>query len=89
MDSESSPVSAPQPREVFASIMGGFPIDHCVQQVNLLPTEDRVQVLCTVCVMRAEIAANCLERVADMDKVLTLACPYYADGSRQCVELAR
>jgi len=89
MDERVPSGNAPIAGEVFAAIMAGSPQDACLDQLRLLPEEDRQTVLCTLCVMRAEINANCTERGAEMDEFLGAACPFYCDGKRCCVERAR
>ena len=59
-----------QTSELLDAIMGGTSsqlLQFCIEQ---LPRSDQKELLCVVCSLRDEIAANCLERAEDCDRLL-------------------
>jgi hypothetical protein len=61
--------------EVFDAILSGTVAWQIAPSLQQLTTEERQNVLCTVCAMRAEIARNCQSIADQVHKVLTAECP--------------
>lgn len=59
-----------QTSELLDAIMGGASsqlVQSCIEQ---LPRPDQKELLCVICNLRGEIAANCAERAEDCDRLL-------------------
>jgi hypothetical protein len=70
--------------ELFDSILAGEASREILPSLNDLPPDDRQLLLCTVCLIREEIRANCTNRAEDIDTFLSAGCPYYIDRRRTC-----
>ncbi len=61
-----------QTSEILDAMMGGTSaelLQFCIEQ---LPRPDQKELLCVVCSLRDEIAANCVERAEDCDRLLLI-----------------
>jgi hypothetical protein len=68
------------PSDVFELILAGQPAVDVAPSLTQLPSDDRQNVLCTVCAMHDEIARNCLKTATEVSKLLTAECPFYVNG---------
>jgi hypothetical protein len=50
-----------------------------------LPSEERQTLLCTVCMMRSEIASNCQAHGEEVFKLLSSQCPYFIANRPTCL----
>ena len=62
----------------------------CPQAEELEPIIKRLSavehhaLLCTVCLMRREVAENCRDRADEIHRLLMNNCSFYASGARTC-----
>jgi hypothetical protein len=59
-----------QTNDILDSMMGGTSIALLQFYIEQLSRQDRKELLCVVCSLRDEIAANCVERAQDCDYLL-------------------
>lgn len=52
------------------AVMGGAPNELLQFGIEQLPKPDQKELLCTICSLRDEIAANCVARAEDCDRLL-------------------
>jgi len=72
------------PGQLFEAVLAGEPAASLLPALQDLPEEDRHLLLCTVCLIREEIGANCSNRGEEIDSFLDAGCPFYVDGNRTC-----
>jgi hypothetical protein len=66
-------------------ILAGDPAFLVAPQLNALPSDQRLNLLCTVCSMHHEIARNCIGTGKEVSKLLSAECLYYVDGVATCL----
>lgn len=59
-----------QTNEIFDAMMGGTSVTLLQSCIEQLSGQDQKELLCVVCSLRDEIAANCVERARDCDRLL-------------------
>jgi hypothetical protein len=77
-------VAPATPKEIFELVLAGEPAETLVPGLRVLPDDERQALLCTVCLMRDEITANCGERAAETEAFLSAGCLFYINGKRTC-----
>jgi hypothetical protein len=70
--------------EVFDAILAGNPTWQVAPALQQLVSEDRQNLLCTVCAMHAEITRNCVAYGTEVNALLTAECPLYIHGIATC-----
>ena len=59
-------------RKLFEAVMGGSSAEELRPQIDKLPSEEREMLLCALHDVRHEVAALCLERATEIDRLLNL-----------------
>jgi hypothetical protein len=78
--------SATTHAEVLDEVMAGYPADAVGLRLQLLSTDDRQALLCTVCSLHNEIASNSSDHGVEVAKLLTTHCPLYLNGQATCLD---
>jgi hypothetical protein len=73
------------PGEVLELALAGNAPASVAERLNQLPSEDRKNVLCTLCAMRHEIKRNSREHGKQVEGLLTAECPFFIDSSPTCL----
>jgi hypothetical protein len=76
--------SCPTPTDLFEILLAGGTRDEIQPDLDRLPTDERQTVLCSVCYVVDEVAANCKELASTISDTLSGNCLYYQNGLRRC-----
>lgn len=71
--------------DVFEMILAGQPAVGVATHLSRLSSDDRQNVLCTVCAMHDEIARNCVQTATEASRLLAAECPFYVNGVATCL----
>ena len=78
------------PADFVAALLGGSSARYLRESIRRLSSQDYLELSCTLCCMRNEVAANCQERANEIDRLLAAngngsppnSCRIYALNSR-------
>ena len=71
--------------DLFRSVMAGQASSDIGPCLASLSSDERQTLLCTVCMMRSEIASNCHTHGEEVFKLLSSHCPYFIGNRPTCL----